>query len=1133
MSVTGTMLLSFPEKQSITVSADDTVSIVDDISKDSSEDTTDKGYVLSSEVSNSWRLKNDPEYKKYLEGKSAFSVSSRAFGVTTPTVPSKMKSYKKYNVVDVSEFQAWHDPIDWEALKKQGITGAIIRVGYRGYGDSGTIVKDQYFDQNIKGALDAGLNVGVYFYTQAINAAEAKTEADYVAKWISGYYITLPVYFDIEYVDYDVGRLDAANLSKAQKTALCTAFCDRIQSKNYYAGVYASKYYFYDELNYTELQSKYDIWLAYYSTSTDYTGSFDAWQYSSNGKVTGIYDYVDLDLWFATTPYKISDIKVTRSGTDMTLSWRRPKGAYAFYIEKYDADTKAYKQLATIKSCSYKLKNVSSSDQYRVVPYKRMGSTVFSGKAYEIEGHGSLAPSSPVVNTKSINKNSIEVRFDKSNVTGYRLYIADNKNYTDSKYIQGSSNILKFGSLSANKTYYFKAYTYNTSNGKVYWSTPITFTASTKTVAAVGISEKSSACGSVTANFTKKSVTGYRLYVSDNKDYKNAKYVQGTGTSQTVSGLKPSTAYYFKAYNYIVDDNTVYWSDPITFTYSTTAMPTVSVSKKTVYPNEISVTFNKQSVSGYRLYISKNKDMTGSTYVQGSSNVQSISDLRPDTTYYFKAYMYQISNGTAYWSKPITFSQKTVDLESPSLNTLLTTSSTTSINFKLNPVPRAEGYRIWMYDSASLTNGRMLDGGSAITFSGLTPNKTYFVRAYAYITVDGEKYFSDPTEFSYKTLPANTLQKVSGFEVSSVSKNSVKLTWNKVSGAQGYIVYKYDASKKNYVRVKKTSTNTNSYTVSGLSEGTSYTFAIKAYKTVNGKEIVSESFPTAKAVTKLSAVSGFKVSSVSKNSVKLTWNKVSGAQGYIVYKYDTSKKNYVRVTKTSNNVNSYTVSGLSEGTSYTFAIKAYKTVDGKEIVSESFPTAKAVTKLSAVSGFKVSSVSKNSVKLTWNKVSGAQGYIVYKYDASKKNYVRVAKTSTNVNSYTVSRLSEGTSYTFAIKAYKTVDGKEIVSESFPTAKAVTKLSAVSGLRVSSVSKNSVKITWNKLSGAQGYIVYKYDASKKTYVRVKKTTNNTTSYTITGLKSNTSYTVTVKAYKTVDGKEIVSESFTPLNTKTSK
>ena len=203
---------------------------------------------------------------------------------------------------------------------------------------------------------------------------------------------------------------------------------------------------------------------------------------------------------------------------------------------------------------------------------------------------------------------------------------------------------------------------------------------------------------------------------------------------QTVSDLKVSSAYYCKAYNYIIAGDTVYWSDPITFTCSTTAMPAISVNKTTIYPNEISVTFQKHNVTGYRLYVSENKDMTDATYVQGSGNTQSIKGLRPDKTYYFSARMYQISDGTVYWSKPITFSRKTVDLDSPKLNTLLSTSSPNTIKFQLNEVPKAEGYRIWIYDSENLNNGKMLDGGTTITFGGLTANKSYFVRAYAYIT---------------------------------------------------------------------------------------------------------------------------------------------------------------------------------------------------------------------------------------------------------------------------------------------------------------------------------------------------------------------------------------------------------------
>ena len=361
---------------------------------------------------------------------------------------------------------------------------------------------------------------------------------------------------------------------------------------------------------------------------------------------------------------------------------------------------------------------------------------------------------------------------------------------------------------------------------------------------------------------------------------------------------------------------------------------------------------------------------------------------------------------------------------------------------------------------------------------------------------------------------------VKGFKASP-DINSIKLTWDKVSGAQGYIVYKYDTSQKGFVRVTKTANTNNSYTVSGLNAGTSYKFAIKAYKTINGKEYASKTYPTVTANTYLPVVKNFKASP-NINSVKLTWDKVSGAQGYVVYWYDASKSSFVRVTKTATNVNTYTVGNLAEGTSHKFAVRAYKTISGKEVLSKTYPTVTANTYLPVVKNFKASP-NINSVKLTWDKVSGAQGYVVYWYDASKSSFVRVTKTATNVNTYTVGNLAEGTSHKFAVRAYKTISGKEVLSKTYPTVTANTYLPAVTNFKATSSDVNKVKLSWTKVSGAEGYIVYKYD-SKKGFIRVTKTKNTNNSYTVSGLNKGTSYKFAVKAYKTIDGKECVSKTY---------
>lgn len=378
---------------------------------------------------------------------------------------------------------------------------------------------------------------------------------------------------------------------------------------------------------------------------------------------------------------------------------------------------------------------------------------------------------------------------------------------------------------------------------------------------------------------------------------------------------------------------------------------------------------------------------------------------------------------------------------------------------------------------------------------------------------------------SLTTYAANVsnISTVSNFKAAAKSDN-VKLTWNKVSGAYGYIVYRYDTSKKSWGKIA--TIRSNSYTAKKLNSGTEYKFAVKAYKTVRGKTVTSASYPQVTVVTNPAVVSGFKASTVSASAVKLTWNKVSNADGYVVYKYDNAQKTWVRVAKTIVNINTYTVSNLSSYTSYKFAVKAYKTANGKEIMSESFPQLTVTTKLAAVKDLKFSSVSESSIKLTWSKVLNAQGYVVYKYDSSKKTWVRVTKTSTAVNAYTIDKLNTGTTYSFAVKAYKTVNGKEIFSESYEPIKAVVLYSSVKNLSVV-LSDSRARLNWDKLNNADGYKIYLYSNNKwSLYGQTTKV-----EYTNKYLSSGTSYKFGVRAYKIVDNQEVLSQNITTVESST--
>ena len=189
--------------------------------------------------------------------------------------------------IDVSKFQG---NIDWNAVKADGITFAIIRCGYRGYG-TGALVEDSTYRKNIQGAINAGLKVGVYFYSQAINEAEAVEEASMVLSLVSGYSLPLGVYYDTESVAG--GRANA--ISANERTACAVAFCETIRNAGYKAGVYSYASWFYNALNFANI-SKYNTWIAQYRDTLSFNYKYNIWQYTGSGRVNGISTAVDMNI---------------------------------------------------------------------------------------------------------------------------------------------------------------------------------------------------------------------------------------------------------------------------------------------------------------------------------------------------------------------------------------------------------------------------------------------------------------------------------------------------------------------------------------------------------------------------------------------------------------------------------------------------------------------------------------------------------------------------------------------------------------------------------------------------------------------------------------------------------------------
>lgn len=196
-----------------------------------------------------------------------------------------------YKGIDVSKHQG---EIDWAKVAADGVDFAFIRVGNRGYG-TGAIVEDAQFEANIKGAISNGIQVGVYFFSQAINEDEAREEAAFVLEKIAPYKVTCPVVIDVEKVSDSEARMNQISLE--QRTANTLVFLETVEAAGYEVMLYHNMEMGTLMLDLEQFED-YSKWFAYYNKEIYYPYAFDVWQYSDKGKVDGIAGDVDLNISF-------------------------------------------------------------------------------------------------------------------------------------------------------------------------------------------------------------------------------------------------------------------------------------------------------------------------------------------------------------------------------------------------------------------------------------------------------------------------------------------------------------------------------------------------------------------------------------------------------------------------------------------------------------------------------------------------------------------------------------------------------------------------------------------------------------------------------------------------------------------
>ena len=361
----------------------------------------------------------------------------------------------------------------------------------------------------------------------------------------------------------------------------------------------------------------------------------------------------------------------------------------------------------------------------------------------------------------------------------------------------------------------------------------------------------------------------------------------------------------------------------------------------------------------------------------------------------------------------------------------------------------------------------------------------------------------------------NDVATPTGFAAGSATSSSISLKWDKNANASGYEIEQYKGGKWTQI-AKINNSSTVSYNVSGLAADTTYTFRMRAYKTLSSGTSYSDYVRLA-AKTQLTNTDKFVGTAISPTAVKLDWNRNDKVTGYIIEQYKGGKWTQIAVTK-NNTTLTFTVKGLADATPYSFRIKTYKNADGKTNYS-GYATVKAGTPPAAVKNARVTSTTATWITLEWERNANVTGYAIEQYKGGKWTQIAVTKNNTTLK-FIVKGLNPDTKYSFRIRAYKT-NGTKTTYGGYVSMAGTTRIANVAKFSATALSQTSVRLSWSRNTIASGYVIEQYKGGKWTQINVIRDKNVTT-MVVGSLAKGTTYSFRMKSFKTVDGSNRFSE-----------
>lgn len=783
----------------------------------------DTNYNYSTYPQNVLNVTQDPETIRYSQGNR--NLQKAIFSKDNPNHASKFEGYDIKYGIDVSKFQG---NIDWAKVKASGVDFAIIRVGCRGYGD-GSIFIDSKFYQNITGAKAAGIDVGVYFFTQAINVNEAIQEANFVLDKIQGYNLELPVYIDQEAVNSQA-RLDRAKLSRQAKTDIVNAFCDTINKKNYEAGVYASKSWLEDEMYANQIRHR--VWVAQWSKNNTYGGYYDVWQWGDNGRVNGISGNVDVNVYYSDANYNpvpddmgnISYSYDEKNHHSVTLEWDRPKKAAGYEVYKIDNTTKEEIKVGQTNKTSYTL----NLDEYQPSSYYVKAVNEYGGQTY-------YSKNSPVLEINDYYISDLKAEFGSQinlewsavkNAGGYKISLIDENREEKFLWSDKNSLVIDTADLNPELEYTVKVAPYfsDRSDRGVY-SSKVTGKIAQAGVEnlAVSITEDGNPIISWEAD-SEKTIKKFEIYTIQKDESGNEKqelYASTRDNFVILDSLSNQTSYNFAVRSIVLENGE---EKPTDFAYI--GLNTTPDKLESISTDANILKIDDEYCDEYKVYYSTTTDSEDiESFVTANKNIQIKKDYN-----FIQIAGIKRNGETAFEGEQSDKYYNTQEISG--LKVLDVSKNSVSIKFDKNIYFDS----INAYVGNKRISVKPYDG--KFTVDNLSPNGEYTIKLLG--VRNGKEDSSSAVEIKAITAP----EAINSFVATSKSSNSCVIEWTTNQKFDEFYLYHVndDGHKELYSRIKDSS---RMYTFSYLEAGKIYTYAIAGVKKLDEnylplKELVGE-----------------------------------------------------------------------------------------------------------------------------------------------------------------------------------------------------------------------------------------------------------------------------------------------------